>query len=1174
MNPPSIFSPPWPSKNQQKFTFGNLVGSSAALLIAHLARESQKSLLIVTPDSLSAQRLELEIAFFAQELKACMLNFPDWETLPYDVFSPHQDIISTRIKTLYQLHAAKTNLQIKQNILITPITSLMNRLPPVEHFTQGSFVLNTGERIQTDRFRAQLQKNGYYCVQQVFAHGEFAYRGSIIDIFPMGSAFPIRIDLLDDEVDSLRKFDPETQRSTEKIASIEILPAHEFPLSEEGISVFRQNWRARFEGNPLNCPVYQSVTQGTSSPGIEYYLPLFFEGMHTLFDYLPEDTLVLVDGDCHATAEKFWQEIKERYEQRRFDVTRPILEPSLLFLETQAIFSALKNFPQIQLMPNALPAENATHINFSTENLPEITIDYRAENPLKNFVNFLEQQPLRTLLVAETNGRREVLLELLNKADQHPVICQDWESFVQSSADFCLTVAPMDRGFYLNEAPILKQSPFSATGYALITESQLLGQQIMQRRLRRPKKNSLDAIVRDLAELRIGSPVVHVDHGIGCYLGLKTFTFDNVEAEFLTLEYSGSDKLYVPVSSLHLISRYTGVSDKVPFSSLGTQQWKNAKRKAIEQIRDVAAELLEVYAKREAHQGFAFTQIDGDYARFSAGFPFELTHDQQKSVTEVIKDMSSPRPMDRVICGDVGFGKTEVAMRAAFIAVNNGKQVAVLVPTTLLAQQHYQNFCDRFADWPIQIEVISRFRTKKEQTEIVQKLADQKIDILIGTHKLLQAGVEFNKLGLLIIDEEHRFGVQQKERFKALRSEVDILTLTATPIPRTLNMAFSGLRELSIIATPPARRLSVKTFVHEKNHLLIQEAILRELLRGGQVYWVHNDVSTIEKAADEIRQLVPEARVHTAHGQMREKELERIMADFYHQRFNVLVCTTIIETGIDIPTANTMIIDRADKFGLAQLHQLRGRVGRSHHQAYAYLIIPPEASISKEATKRLEAIASFEELGAGFALATHDLEIRGAGQLLGEDQSGNMHAIGFSLYTELLELAIADLQREKNPETAKPLSIKTEIDLKVPALIPEHYMGDVHIRLTLYKRLSEAVKTTQIDDIQVEMIDRFGFLPAQTKNLLHMTRLKLMGAALGITRVEANKAGGFLEFTETPLVDPDVIIKLISQQAERFKMEGPKRLRFFFEKPLEGEERIVAVERVLNGLGRNQVGSK
>lgn len=1147
MNTNSISKPSWPQNPQQKLLFGNLVGSSVALLIANIARQSKKSLLIITPDMLMAQRLDAEIQFFGRDLKNCILNFPDWETLPYDIFSPHQDIISTRLKTLYQLP------RLEQSILITPITTLVHRLAPVDYLNQSSFLLKVGDQLILESFRLQLQKAGYHAVQQVFTHGEFSCRGSIIDIFPMGSEIPFRIDLLGDEVDSIRLFDPETQRSDEKISAIELLPAHEFPMSEAGISLFRQNWRNAFAGNPMNCPTYQSISQGILASGIEYYLPLFFEQTQTLFDYIRQDALVITFDSCYAACEKFWQEIKERYEQHQFDVTRPLLKPESLFLGSEEIFVQLKNFSRCQIQ--TADSSKTPNIHFQTLALKDVTLDYRSENPLKNLTAFLNETSLRTLVLAETTGRREALLELFSKHAMKPFVCQNWDEFLTTDHPFCLSVAPLDRGFQLSDLQV-----------AVITESELFGQQILQRRMRKSRKSYADAIVRDLSELNIGALVVHIDHGIGRYLGLQTLVFNEIEAEFLTLEYAGGDKLYVPVSSLHLINRYTGGSEHVSLHRLGGDQWQNAKRKAVEQIKDVAAELLAIYAKREAHVGLSFQKQDADYEQFSAGFPFELTIDQQHAVDDVLKDMSVPRPMDRVICGDVGFGKTEVAMRAAFIAVNNGKQVAVLVPTTLLASQHYQNFSDRFADWPIHVEMISRFRTPQAQKLILEKLKDKKIDILIGTHKLLGSDVKFNQLGLLIIDEEHRFGVQQKERLKALRSEVDILTLTATPIPRTLNMAFAGLRDLSIIATPPARRLSIKTFVQEKNNALTQEAILRELLRGGQVYFVHNNVETIERMAQEIQKLVPEARVGVAHGQMREKELENKMVDFYHQRFNVLVCTTIIETGIDIPTANTMIIDRADKFGLSQLHQLRGRVGRSHHQAYTYLIVPPEKMMSQDAKKRLEAIAMFEELGAGFSLATHDLEIRGAGELLGEAQSGSIQSIGFSLYSELLERAVSALKEGKIPDFQQRSSLKTEIDLKIPALIPEHYVSDVHLRLTLYKRISEVKDQSELDALSVEMIDRFGLMPYQTKNLFRLAALRLVASPLGIMRIDAVKTGGALEFNENPSINPVAIIELVQKQGDSFKLDGPKRLKFLFKEALEGENRVVEIENILKSL--------
>lgn len=1147
----SVFQPIYPKTSGQKLSFTGLAGSSVALTIANLAKQSQQSLFIITPDNYSAQCLEAEIPFFGNDLSPCILHFPDWETLPYDIFSPHQDIISNRLKTLYQLP------KLKQSILITSITTLMHRLAPTTHLNQFSFVLQTGDRLAIETFRSQLQKNGYHAVQQVVTHGEFTCRGSIIDIFPMGSDQPLRIDLLGDEVDSLRYFDPQTQRSLEKIECIKLLPAHEFPFTPQDIQLFKLNWREQFTGHATQCPIYQSVSQGLLAPGIEYYLPLFFNHMETLLDYLHPNTLVLSLNDGKEPAEHFWHEITERYEQRRHDITRPLLSPSQLFLTPEQVFSQLKTFSQIRIKTTSeTPRTNYAH--FATQPLPDVTINHQLANPLKNLDAFIRPLSYRTLILAETTGRREILMELLKKS-QHPLtLCQNWEDFLHSDAPFCLTVAPLERGFCLT----------GDTPLALIPESQLLSQSVMQRRFRKSRQSNVDALVRDLAELNVGTLVVHQDHGIGRYLGLQVITLDEIPTEFLTLEYQGGDKLYVPIFSLHLLSRYTGGTEEITLHRLGTEQWQKAKRKAQEQVKDVAAELLEIYAKREAHEGFAFQASPTEYAKFAASFPFELTADQEQAINEVLKDMATPHPMDRVICGDVGFGKTEVAMRAAFTAVNNDKQVAVLVPTTLLAQQHLKNFQDRFADWGIHIDVISRFRTAKEQAAIIEKVAHKQIDILIGTHKLLQSDLKFETLGLLIIDEEHRFGVQQKERFKNLRSQVDILTLTATPIPRTLNMAFANLRSLSIIATPPLRRLSIKTFVHESNPTLLKDAILRELLRGGQVYFVHNQVETIEKTAETLRKLVPEARVDLAHGQMREKDLERIMADFYHQRFNVLVCTTIIETGIDIPSANTIIIDRADRFGLAQLHQLRGRVGRSHHQAYAYLLIPTEASMSKDAKKRLDAIASFEALGAGFALATHDLEIRGAGELLGEQQSGTIQSIGFSLYRELLERAIASLKQGKKIIDFESLQkTYTEIDLKIPALIPDQYLADVHLRLTFYKRIATANDQTQLDDIAVEMIDRFGLLPSPTHQLFRVHSLKIKAEPLGIVRIEAHKNGGIFHFNEKPTLDPVRMLHLIQTEPSRFKLDGPKRLRFYFDEPKEGEARIDGVEKVLTDLG-------
>lgn len=1139
-------SPPQPQKAGDKIRFGNLTGSSLPLVIAELAQQSQKLLLVITGDNLVAQRLERAIHFFTPQLS--LLNFPDWETLPYDNFSPHQDIVSDRLLALSQLPA------LEKGILIVPITTLIQRLPTRAFVEGNTFAFACGDKVDLTEMRRRLERSGYRLVSQVVEHGEFAVRGSILDLFPTGANTPYRLDFFGDEIDSIRTFDPETQRTIDKIDNISLLPAREFPLTDEDITRFRQHWREKFAGDPSQSPIYQDVSQGMCPAGIEYYLPLFFDRTETLLDYLPSGCNVLHVGNIHENAENFWHEINERYEQLRYDVIRPILEPQSLYLPINELFNLLNNFSQIYVQTASL-ATGPGKFNFATGTLPDITVNSKAAQPLQALNDLLTSTTANILFCAETAGRREVLLDLLKSINVTPSAVADWESFLTEKPRVAITIAPLEESLSLQQPPII-----------VITESQLFGRQVMQRRRRKIKSFDSDAVVRSLAELTIGSPVVHIDHGIGRYTGLQILDIDNIPTEFVTLEYANNDKLYVPVSSLHLISRYTGVdSEHAPLHRLGSEQWDKAKRKSAEQVSDVAAELLDIYARRAARQGHAFRTPDAQYSQFAAAFPFEETPDQQVAIDNVIADMKSQQPMDRLVCGDVGFGKTEVAMRAAFVAVQDGKQVAMLVPTTLLAEQHYQNFKDRFADWPVNVDVISRFRSAKQQTEILEKISEGKVDILIGTHKLIQKDVKFKNLGLLLIDEEHRFGVQQKEKMKALRSEVDILALTATPIPRTLNMAFSGLRELSIIATPPARRLSIKTFVREYNGPLIREAIMRELLRGGQIYYLYNEVQSIGRVAEELAALIPEARVNFAHGQMHERELEKIMADFYHQRFNILVATTIIESGIDVPTANTIIINRADKFGLAQLHQLRGRVGRSHHQAYAYLLTPPKKSMTSDAIKRLDAISSLEDLGAGFTLATHDLEIRGAGELLGQEQSGNIQAIGFTLYMELLDHAVKCLKSGKQPDLLKPLNAGTEIDLRIPAIIPNDYLPDVHNRLIFYKRIANAADTDALQELQAEMIDRFGLLPPSVKNLFQTTEIKLAAQKLGIKKIDAHKTGGRIEFDEKPNVNPASIIKLIQTKPHTYKLDGPTRLKFSWDE-VEPEQRVSEIFNLLERL--------
>lgn len=1138
--------PPFPQQAQQRFIWKNLLGANLGLAISSVIAESKRPVIIITQDTLTATHLEDQLQFF--QPNQTVMTFADWETLPYDHFSPHQDIISNRLATLYRM----PNLQ--QGAVITTLSTIIHRLAPREFLEGHAFLLKQGDKLNIDATRKRLERAGYRCVNQVREHGEFAVRGSILDLFPTGNELPFRLDLFDDEIDSIRTFSAETQRSLDKIEKIELLPAKEFPLSEEAIELFRQQWRSQFSGNPLNCPMYQDISEGICTPGIEYFLPFFFEKTATFFDYLPENSLILCIGNIHKTSEEFWQEAKSRYEQCSHDITHPVLTPQQIFIPTNDFFNQIQNYAQVRINPEN-DAEKNNSFDFSSEPVANLNIDHKAARPLQALENFLQNNPQRILFCAETTGRREVLLQLFSGIQLHPKSFSSWQEFLADTATRGITVTPLEEGLTLNDPHL-----------TVIAESQLFGKRVMQQRRRKTTQQDTDAIVKDLAELQINSPIVHIDHGVGRYLGLQTLNVGEQLTEFLQIEYAGGDKLYVPVSSLHLISRYSGVDpEHAPLHKLGTEQWQRARRKAAEEVKDVAAELLDLYAQRAAKPGLACTNLDGQFAAFSAAFPFEETPDQQQAIDKIITDMASDKPMDRLVCGDVGFGKTEVAMRAAFLAVQNNRQVAVLVPTTLLAQQHYQNFLDRFADWPIQIEVMSRFKTGKEQQKNIERLEEGKIDIVIGTHKLLQSNIKFKSLGLVVIDEEHRFGVNQKEKLKALRSSVDILTLTATPIPRTLNMAFAGIRDLSIIATPPAKRLSIKTFVQEYDSHIIHEAVLREIMRGGQVYFLHNDVATIEKTARELEKLIPEARVAVAHGQMHERELEQVMKSFYHRQFNLLICTTIIESGIDVPSANTIVINRADKFGLAQLHQLRGRVGRSHHQAYAYLLIPSRKLLSADAEKRLDAIVSLEDLGVGFTLATHDLEIRGAGELLGDEQSGNMQAIGFTLYMDLLSRAVEALKAGKEPDLELTSASGPEMDLQIPALIPEKYLGDVHLRLQCYKRIASAKTQAELDDIQVEMIDRFGLLPDAAKNLFSLSELKQKIAPLGIIKVEANSKGGKIEFSEKPHIDPMKIIKLIQTQPKQFRLDGPTRLRFGLDEH-EVKDRLGLVEKVLQKL--------
>lgn len=1129
-------------------TWGGLQGSSSALCIAECARQHRGPLLVLTENSRQAERLHAELGFFYPGEDRFLELFPDWETLPYDTFSPHQDIISQRLRILSSLANLETG------ILIVSVNTALHRLPPQAYIHSCNLSFNLGQRLDLPALTRSLESAGYHRVEAVYEHGEFALRGSILDLYPMGSSLPYRLELFDDEIESLRSFDPETQISREQIAAVKLLPGKEYPFDQQAIEVFRRNFREAFAVDLRKCPLYEDVSQGIATAGIEYYLDLFFPALSQLCDYLPDTTLVMNYGKVHDGGENFWREINSRYQEYGVDPQRPLLPPGQVFIPLNELFARLKNFPQIQL-ESAL--EDTQHWQARCLEFPDLSLEHKHEEPLAALQRFLSGHAGNTpvLFCTDSAGRRETLLDLLKRIQVYPEVIETWQDFLQQRADCAICVSPLEMGFWL-----------TAPQMVVITESQLFVHHVSQRRRRGKFHDDADIIVKSLTELRQGDPVVHIDHGVGRYRGLQNFEIEGQQTEFLVLEYADQAKLYVPVASLHLINRYSGADASVaPLHRLGSDQWLKARRKAAEKVVDVAAELLDIYARREARKGYSFSFPEQDYQLFANSFPFEETEDQAYAITAVIDGMRSEKPMDRLVCGDVGFGKTEVAMRAAFIAVQNHTQVVILVPTTLLAQQHYDNFKDRFADWPVRVALMSRFVNKASQDRNLEDIRAGKIDIVIGTHRLLQAGISYKKLGLLIIDEEHRFGVRQKEMLKALRADVDILTLTATPIPRTLNMAMSGMRELSIIASPPARRLAIKTFVRQSSPPLIKEAILRELLRGGQVFFLHNEVKTIEKAAEDIRALVPEARVAVAHGQLRERELERVMSDFYHKHYNVLVCSTIIETGIDIPNANTIIIERSDKFGLAQLHQLRGRVGRSHHQAYAYMLTPHPKSMSADAIKRLEAIQAADTLGAGFTLASHDLEIRGAGELLGDEQSGHIQTVGFTLYSEMLEQTIRMMKAGKTLNLDRPLQESTEINLRIPALIPEDYLPDVHMRLLMYKRIANGRNDEALRELKVEMIDRFGLLPPQLVNLFEVTRLKLMAEALGISKIEANTKVGKIHFKQDTSVEPMTIITLVQQQADKFGMAGANELKFNHNKA-EAGERLEFVMKTLQLL--------
>ncbi len=1158
-----LLHPPLPADVKQRRYWNAPHGSVVAIAIAEAVRAPAGVIVAVTRDTHAAHTLETDLRALAGDAVE-VLHFPDWETLPYDLFPPHPEIVSQRISALYRLPTTR------RGVLVVPASTLMQRLAPRSFIGGSSLVLALKQTLDLAAEQRRLEAAGYRNVPQVLEPGDFAVRGALLDIFPMGTSEPYRIELFDREIESIRTFDPETQRSAHKVDKVSLLPAREFPLTEESVKAFRHTLRERFPIDPRHCPIYQDIKEGTTPAGIEYYLPLFFERTETLFDYLSEEAVFVLAEQALDAAETFWQQALTRYDSRAHDIERPILPVAELYLPPQELRERLNRTLRVEVVAKG---SNAHAVDLGTQPAPSVPLNQRGEEPAQELKRFLDAYPGRVLIAADSAGRREALVEQLAAMELRPKIVGSWIEFAALKPSpaqhggegaklprFAITVAPLDDGFALTEPAL-----------TVLTDRQLYGERARITRRRKHAVREPEAILRDLSELTIGAPIVHADHGVGRYQGLIKLDVGGAGGEFLCIDYAKGDKLYVPVAQLHLVSRYSGAAPELaPLHALGGDAWEKAKRKAAQKVRDVAAELLALYAQREARGGTAFAYDRNLYEQFAAAFPFEETPDQLRAIEAVIADLASGKAMDRVVCGDVGFGKTEVALRAAFVAATAGKQVAMLAPTTLLAQQHYQNFRDRYADWPVRVEVISRFKSKKEVDEALKKLEGGQIDVMIGTHRLLQPDIRFKDLGLVIVDEEQRFGVRQKEALKKLRAEVDLLTLTATPIPRTLNMAMSGLRDLSIIATPPSHRLAVKTFVAAWDTALVREAFQRELARGGQVYFLHNEVETIEKTARELGELIPEARLRVAHGQMPERELEQVMLDFYRQRFNVLVCTTIIESGIDVPSANTILINRADRFGLSQLHQLRGRVGRSHHRAYAYLIVPDKRSITADAEKRLEAIASLEELGAGFTLATHDLEIRGAGELLGEEQSGQIEAVGFSLYSELLERAVRALKSGKVPDFDLVNEHDAEIELHVPALIPDDYLPDVHARLTLYKRIASARDAHALRELQIEMIDRFGLLPDPVKHLFVAAALKLAATAMGIKKLELGERGGRVLFKPTPNVDPMRVIKLIQTQPKVYSLDGQDKFKIRMELP-GAAERIGAAQALLTALGGRPV---
>ena len=1153
----NLLHPPLPDAAAPHWRWLGVHGSARALLLAEAVALDTRPWVFIASDLRELERLASELRFFGGA-DFPILSLPDWEVLPYDLFSPHPDIVSERLRTLSQLPS------LRRGILLLSADALLTRLPPLSYVRARSFALRTAAALAIEPLRAQLVQSGYVSVSQVSGPGEFAVRGSLFDVFPMGLEMPVRVDLLDDRIESIRRFDPESQRSLERLEQLELLPARELPLDAEAVKTFRRRFRERFEGDVMRMPIYRGISEGIAPPGIEFYLPLFFESTAQISDYLPAHAVIATDLDLDGALERSWQAVLERYEDRRHDIERPLLAPPEAFIDPPQVAAALQPHARVSIEHFQAPEQDgATSAslaegsvrNFNTAAPPEFRLDARAPKPLAPLIRHLDSYDGRTLIAADSPGRRQVIVEMLAAHGRPPRALGGWDAFAASDARLAICVAEDLSGLALLEPALL-----------LLTETQLFGTRARQERRRRRSAAADPAtILRDLQSLEPGTPVVHESYGVGRFVGLQLMQIGGEEGEFLALEYRDGDRVYVPVHTLYLVNRYTGgAPESAPLHKLGTDQWQRARRRAAEAVRDVAAELLDLHARRAAHQAKSLGVGELEYQGFANAFPFEETADQTEAIQQVLQDLQHSTPMDRLVCGDVGFGKTEVAMRAAFVAVQSGAQVAMLVPTTLLAQQHLQSFRDRFADWPVRIEALSRFRSGAESSGVLQALEQGTIDIVIATHRLLHANARFRNLGLLIIDEEHRFGVRDKEQLKALRAEVHVLTLTATPIPRTLNMAMGGLRELSLITTPPVGRLAIKTFLIEWHAPTLREAVLRELRRGGQVYFIHNEIQTIEKIAQELGTLVPEASLRIGHGQMRERELEQLMVDFYHRRFNLLVCTTIIESGIDVPSANTILINRADRLGLAQLHQLRGRVGRSHHRAYAYLIVPSRRALAGDAGKRLEALASLEELGAGFVLATHDLEIRGAGEFLGEEQSGQLSEVGLSMYVDMLSEAIRALKAGRAPALERPLAAASEIELQVPALLPEDYVPDVHLRLALYQRIA-AADIPALQQMTAELIDRFGTLPEATSHLLRLARLRLSAKELGVRRLELGASGGSVQFEPETRVDPRRLIKMVQRHSREFRFEGPLKLRIARALP-KAEQRFEYAQRLLEQL--------